>query len=90
MDKKTALLLSAVLVIAGCAAFSVKRHHDIKKARALRAGLRPNFRNGCYLVKIIGGPAWSLGEYGTFDAGEDRILIEGEDFNAGEFEFILA
>ncbi|MDD5261648.1 MAG: hypothetical protein PHD76_07330 [Methylacidiphilales bacterium] len=90
MDKKTALLLTAVGIITGCAALSIKRHHDIKKARALRASLRPNFRNGCHLVKIIGGPGWSLGEYGTFDAQENRILIEGEEFNAEEFEFVLA
>ena len=89
MDKKTALLLIAASIIGGCAALSVKRHHDLKKARALRASLRPNFKSGCHLVKIIGGPSWSIGEYGTFDSGDNRILIEGEDFNAEEFEFIL-
>jgi len=90
MDKKTILLLTAFGIIGGCVAFSVKRHHDLKKIHALRASLRPQFKNGCYLVKIIGGPKWAIGEYGTFEAGGNRLLIEGEDFDATSFEFILA
>jgi hypothetical protein len=90
MDRKTILLVAALGVAAGVCAFGAKRRYDLKKARALRASFRPNYTNGCYMVKIVDGPNWSIGEFGTYDAGASKILIEGEEFEANEFEFILA
>jgi hypothetical protein len=90
MDRKTLLLVLALGVVAGVCVFGAKRRNDLRKARALRASFRPHFTNGCYMVKIVDGPNWSIGEFGTFDAAANRILIEGEDFDAQEFEFILA
>ncbi len=90
MDRKTLLLLAFVGLTAGMCAFSAKRRYELKKARALRASFRPHFTNGCYMVKIVDGPNWAIGEFGTFDAAGNRILIEGEEFDAQDFEFILA
>jgi hypothetical protein len=90
MDRKTVILLALFSLTAGFCVFGAKRHHDLRKARALRASFRPHFTNGCYMVKIVDGPNWAIGEFGTFDAAANRLLIEGEDFDAEEFEFILA
>ncbi|MDX6766971.1 MAG: hypothetical protein SFU85_09280 [Candidatus Methylacidiphilales bacterium] len=90
MDRQTSLLLLAFGIIGTTLAVGAQRTHALKKARALRASFRPHFREGCYLVKIIAGPKWSVGEFGTFDAAQNKVLIEGEEFDAEEFEFILA
>lgn len=90
MDRKTILLLLGLGIIGGACAFGARRRYALKKARALRSSLRPHFTIGCYMVKIIDGPTWSIGEFGTFDASSNRLLIEGEEFDAKEFEFILA
>lgn len=90
MDRKTSLLLLAVGVIGGTLAIGLQRTYALKKARALRASYRPHFKDGCYLVKITDGPSWAVGEFGTFDASLNKVLIEGEEFEADEFEFILA
>ncbi len=90
MDRKTLGLLFGIAVIGACVGISVQRMHALKKARALRASYRPHFNNGCYLVKITDGPLWSIGEFGTFDAAENKVLIEGEEFDAEQFQFILA
>ncbi|NJK90540.1 MAG: hypothetical protein HC904_01135 [Blastochloris sp.] len=90
MDRKTIILVAALGLIAGLCAYGARRQYNLKKARALRASFRPHYTNGCYMVKIVDGPAWSIGEFGTFDASSNRLLIEGEDFDAQEFEFILA
>lgn len=90
MDRKTVILLALLGVVAGACVFGAKRRYDLRKARALRASFRPNYTNGCYMVKIVDGPNWSIGEFGTFDAASNKILIEGEDFDAQDFEFILA
>jgi hypothetical protein len=90
MDRKTLLLLVTLGIVASACAFGAKRRNDIRKARALRASFRPHFTNGCYMVKIVDGPNWAIGEFGTFDASANKILIEGEDFDAQDFEFILA
>lgn len=90
MDRKTTLLLLAVGLIGGTLALGTQRAYALKKARALRASYRPHFNDGCYLVKITDGPLWSIGEFGTFDAAQNKVLIEGEEFDAEDFEFILA
>lgn len=90
MDRKTSLLLLAFGIIGATLAVGAQRSYALKKARALRASYRPHFKDGCYLVKITAGPAWSIGEFGTFDASLDKVLIEGEEFDAQEFEFVLA
>jgi hypothetical protein len=89
MSKDSILGLLAAGAVIGLSVWSIKRRHDLRKTRALRASLRPQFANGSYLVKIIGGPAWAAGEYATFDAAKDLLLIEGEEFPAADFEFIL-
>jgi len=89
MNKNSILGLLAAGAVIGLSAWSIKRRHDIKKTKALRASLRPQFTNGCYIVKIIEGPKWAVGEYGTFDAAKNLLLIEGEEFPATDFEFIL-
>lgn len=88
-DRKTILLLAALGVVAGICAYGARRRYELRKARALRASFRPHFTNGCYMVKIVDGPNWAIGEFGTFDASADLIVIEGEEFDAQEFEFIL-
>jgi hypothetical protein len=90
MDRKTSLLLLAVGVIGATLAVGARRQYALKKARALRASYRPHYKDGCHLVKITDGPAWSIGEFATFDAAQNKVLIEGEEFDAEEFEFILA
>lgn len=90
MDRKTTLLLIALGIIGGTLTVAARRSYALKKARALRASYRPHFKDGCYLVKITDGPVWAVGEFGTFDAAQNKVLIEGEEFNADDFEFILA
>jgi hypothetical protein len=90
MDRKTSLLLLAMGIIGATLAVGAQRSYALKKARALRDSYRPHFRDGCYLVKITAGPAWSVGEFGTFDAAQNKVLLEGEEFEAEDFEFILA
>ncbi|MGF1677795.1 MAG: hypothetical protein ACFCUX_01225 [Candidatus Methylacidiphilales bacterium] len=68
----------------------MKRTQDRKKARAVRASLRPRYKSGCFLVKITEGPSWAVGEYGTYDAEDNTVVIEGESYPADDYQFILA
>lgn len=90
MDKNTTFLLLGVGLIAGCLFSMTRRTEALKKARALRNSYRPTSNHGVYLVRITGGPAWAIDEFATYDADSNRIILEGEDFEADTFEFILA
>lgn len=90
MDRQSFLLLTALSVIAACLVSSVKREQNRKKSRALRASLRPRYKSGCFLVQITEGPSWAIGEFGTYDAEDNSLVIEGEEYPADEFQFILA
>ncbi len=90
MDRQTCLILLALGVVGGCTAYSLKRTQERKKARAVRASLRPRYKSGCFLVKITEGPHWAISEFGTYDAEDNTLVIEGEEYPADEFQFILA
>jgi len=90
MDRQTGIILFGLALIGGCTFSSWKRKQNLKKTRALRASYRPHYKTGCFLVKITDGPTWALGEYGTFDAQANSLVIEGEEFPADDFQFILA
>lgn len=90
MDRQTWIILLALAIVGGCAASSFQRAQNLKKTRALRASYRPRYQTGCFLVKITDGPTWALGEYGTFDAEDNTLVIEGEEHPAEQFQFILA
>ncbi|MEM1158415.1 MAG: hypothetical protein AAF649_05325 [Verrucomicrobiota bacterium] len=90
MDRQTCLILLALGMVGGCTAFSLKRTQELKKARAVRESLRPRYKSGCFLVKITEGPTWAVGEFGTYDAEDNSLVIEGDEYPADEFQFILA
>ncbi len=91
MDRQLLTVLLGLSVIASMATMGVKRRENLKKARAVRANLRPLRSNAsCYMVKVVNGPAWAVGEYGTFDAETAQLLIDGEAYDSDQFEFILA
>jgi len=71
-------------------AVGLKRMELRKKAVAVRTSLRPRTQSGCYLVKVIEGPSWAVGEYGTYDAETEQLFIDGEPHDADAFQFILA
>jgi hypothetical protein len=90
IDRKTVLLALATGVVAGSLASMGRRKYELRKMRAIRSSFRPHSNAGNYLVRITGGPSWAVDEFATFDAAENKIILEGEEFEAGEFEFILA
>lgn len=91
MDRKLITVLLGLSIASTMAALGVKRRENLKKARAVRANLRPQRSNtSCYMVKVVNGPSWAIGEYGTYDAETSQLLIDGEAHDAEQFEFILA
>ncbi|MEM6821071.1 MAG: hypothetical protein AAF558_03860 [Verrucomicrobiota bacterium] len=90
MDRQTSLILLALGIVAGCTAASMKREQRRKKAQAVRASLRPRYKTGCFLVQITEGPSWAIGEFGTYDAEDNKLVIDGEEYEADEYQFILA
>ena len=90
MDRQTWIILLGFGIVAGCTVSSWQRAQNLKKTRALRASYRPRYQTGCFLVKISDGPNWAIGEYGTFDAENNTLVIEGDEYPADQFQFILA
>jgi hypothetical protein len=91
MDRQLTVMLLGLSIVGSMVALGAKRQENLKKARAVRTNLRaPHSNTSCYMVKVINGPSWAIGEYGTYDAETSQLLIEGEAHDAEKFEFILA
>ncbi|MEO0453762.1 MAG: hypothetical protein AAFY98_06450 [Verrucomicrobiota bacterium] len=90
MDKQTSLLILALGIISTSFGVAAQRDINRRKATAVRKGLVPHYNNGCFLVKIVEGPSWAVGEYATYDAESKQLHIDGEPYDSESFQFILA